>query len=535
MTPESLGPLPGGYLQAPLPLHQPPEMAPREKWVSQVKPWAACSPERKVELLHCWTVGELEHLLTPGQCEANAAIERWSASPLRRGLIYILDISRRWGKSVLLCKRALEKAIRNPGWRIVYCAPEYKMVNKILVPLMGMLLLSCPPGLHGTEDGQGPKWVSKENAYVFNNGARIELIGLDVNPDGARGQFIDYAFIDEGGFFDKLEYVINSVVMPMMMGRAHARLECASTPPVSPAHFWSSELVKQAKDDNAHDTRTIEDAAQYSSEEIEMFIRLAGGRRHTTCRREYFAEHVTDENMAIIPEFRDVADEIVMAMETLPHWRDCYESMDPGWNDHTAVLFAYVDFEQALLVIEDEISAPRLTSDDIAAAIKLKEEALWGKSMCRGANNRPRPQPYQRWSDRDPEKIDDLRRDHGIVFYPTQKKKDALEADINALRNAIAAKRIRIHPRCKRLIADLKNGVWKNAARKIFAHSSDLSHFDTIAALVYLWRNVDLRRNPAPPEERFVRSNRDETSGYLSQAAQRKSRWHRRGFRYRLT
>lgn len=479
-----------------------------------------------------WAEGRLDHLLTPSQCEANALIDAWSRKKTRRGLVYMLDISRRWGKSVLLCKRALELAIRNPGWRISYCAPEYKMVNNLLIPLMSMLLLDCPPGLHGSEDGQGPRWIKNEGAYVFNNGSRIELIGLDVNPDGRRGVGIDYGFIDEGGFFDKLEYVVNSVLMPMMMGRPHARLECASTPPVSPAHFWSSDLVGLAKDDGAHDQRTIEDASQYSSDEIEMFIRLAGGRRHTTCRREYFAEHVTDESMAIIPEFRDVATEIVKTWDA-PRWRDCYVSMDPGWKDHTALLFGYVDFEKAVLVVEDEFHGPRLNSEDIAAAIKVKEAELWKDSRCRGDNNRLRLQPYRRWSDRNLELIYQLSTVHGLQFFPTAK--GDFQQHLNGLRVAITKHQIIIHPRCKRLVEELKNGVWKNLAKKVFANSADEGHNDTIAALLYLWRNANLRRNPAPKEEAYVRSIQSEDhSGKLSEAQRPTSKWSRRGFTFRV-
>jgi hypothetical protein len=522
--------------------HQPPGMDWRQKWESPVKIWRACDRERREKLTWAWTHGELGHLLTPSQQNADAKMTAWSLrvakniakryddpTRLELGRTFVLDSSRRWGKSAVLIVRALKFGATQKNWRMIYMGPEYKELRKIFSVLMPLLTQDCPPGLLG--DKQGPDWYKSEDTYIFApTGTRLEILGLDKNPDGARGPAVDYAFGDEMAFFENLEYVVQSVVKPQLMGRDHARFELASTPPVSPAHYWSSELVPKAMREMAHDKRTIEEADQYTVEEIEEFIRDLGGRRSTAVRREFYCEHVTDETMAIVPEFRDVEHEIVKAWP-VPKWRDCYESMDPGWKDHTAVLLGYVDFEAAKLIVEDEISAPRLNSEDIAAAIKVKEEQLWKGSMCKGINGRFRAQPYQRWSDRNLELIYQLSTVHGLQFYPTAKKD--LDEHLNALRVAVAKKQIIIHPRCKRLIYDLKNGVWKNHTKKIFAHSSDLGHFDTVAALMYLWRNINLRRNPAPKEEEYVRSSqREGLSGHYEQAAQTTSKWSRRGSRY---
>lgn len=505
---------------------QPPGMTFRPAWRPVARPWQECDRPRREELTEVWARGWLDHLLTPSQLKADAKMTAWSRSKKRRGRTFVLDSSRRWGKSALLLKRANELAIQNRGWRIVYAAPEYKMVRKIILPLQAILMQDCPPGLHGPK--HGPEWMKSEDTFYYKNGSRIELVGLDTNPDGARGTGVDYFFGDEMGFFASLEYLLQSIVKPQMMGRPHARLELASTPPVSPSHYWSDKLVPIAVDEEAHDKRTIEEADQYSSEEIEEFIREAGGRRNTTCRREYFCEHVTDETMAVVPEFRDVEDEIVKAVDA-PRWRDCYAAMDPGWKDHTAVLFGYWNFDDCMLVVEDEISAPRLNSDDVAAAIKVKEDALWGKIRRSAPGGALKPQPYLRVSDHDFELINSLSTMHGLTFVPTAK--DNLDQNLNALRVAISRKKIRIHPRCKRLIYDLKNATWKNQAKKVFSHSSDLGHFDTVAALIYLWRNINQRRNPAPKGEQNVRLVHQENSVTRSGDHFRRSKWRARGQR----
>lgn len=496
----------------------------RPKWVSPVIPWHTCDVARKAVLHRVWSRGDIVHHLSPSQQDSYAKYRTWELATRRIGRVYALDIARRWGKSLLCCVLAVQAALQHSGWRIVYCAPQFKMVNKILLPLMAQLLQDCPPGLR-------PIWNRTEGTHRFHTGSWIELIGLDVNPDGARGTGVDLVLLDEAGFFDNLEYLVQSVISPQMMGKKHARIVAASTPPVSPSHYWSQAVIPDAVKVGAHDLKTIEQADQYDWDEIEEFIRLAGGRKHVTCKREYFCEHVADENMAIIPEFREAADIIVRAPEKVPTWRDCYVSMDPGWHDMTAVLFGYWDFERQVLVVEDELAAPRMNSSEVAAGISLKETTLWEHCKRRSTDAKLKPQPFMRVSDNEPRLLYDLATQHHIVFQATQK--DQFNQQVNGLRIAVQEHKIQIHPRCKVLVSHLKNGVWRNEARKQFAwEGGSLGHFDAIAALIYMWRNVQQKRNPAPKAERYVVSTKHEGSSGHTESIKRWSRWSRRGQRY---
>lgn len=488
----------------------------RKVWTSSQIPWVDCDAERRRVLHAAWSTGSLDYLLTPSQLRTNAKMDAWSKSPKRQGRIYVLDSSRRWGKSALLLKRALEKAIRNPGWRIVYFAPEYKMVRKILLPLMAILTQDCPPKLLGPK--QGPDWAKAEDTFYFANGSRIELYGLDTNPNGARGGAIDYCFGDEVAFFNDLGYVVQSIIMPMMFGRKHARLECASTPPVSPSHFWTQTMVPDAIQDGAHDIRTIEDADQYSAEEVEEFIRIAGGRDSTICLREYFCQHITDETLAVVPEFRHAEKIVCRAPEKVPQWRNCFVSMDPGWHDHTGVLFGYWDFGEAMPVIEDEFSGPKLTSAEIAAEIKRKELALWKDVPRKPRENSGtmRTQPRARVTDWNDRLQQDMWNAHELHFQRTLK--DNKEQQVNAMRIAIGQHRIRIHPRCTKLIKQLRFATWKSIEHKNKLFSRDgttFGHFDLVDALIYLLRIMDQFRheNPAPKEARYVLASNSQDPG----------------------
>jgi hypothetical protein len=465
----------------------------REKWVSQVPPWTDATGAQRQLLDATWRLGELAFLLTPSQLDSHSKIRAWEQRG--QGRVFALDISRRWGKSVLCVVLAMEDAIKYPRFRIVYCAPTYEQVRKIVVPLFALLTLSCPPPLR-------PEWLKSEGVFQFPNGSRIELIGLDQRPDGARGTGVDKVVLDESAFYDNLEYLLVSILYPQMLGRDHARIIAASTPPVTPAHYWSEVVVPKAVSADAHDRKTLDDADQYSDEEIEFFYsEMPGGRRGTAARREYGAEHLPDATLAIIPEFAEMEKEIVRDVYPPPVWRDCYVSLDPGYHDLSAVLFGYWHFEANQLIVEDEIAAPRLNSRELANLIKARERVLWSQSRRRGHEYSTLPQPYLRISDNNPRLLADLAADHQLQFIATQK--DNLVQQVDQVRVAVQQGRIIIHPRCKKLCSHLRHGVWKKVGA-LFGREDGFGHFDTIAALVYLWRNVQKRRNPMPKLERFV-------------------------------
>lgn len=475
-----------------------------DKWTSPVIPWEAADQSLRDLLRAAWEMGDLSYKLTPSQLGVYENYRAWEMSP--RGLddrAFCMDSSRRWGKSNLKMTVQFENAIRNKNWRCVYIAPTRVDVLKITLPLARDILQDCPPELI-------PTWSESKSKYVFHTGSSIEFVGLDNNPDAARGTGIDSAALDEAGFFDNLEYLMTSVLDPQMLGRTWARILAGSTPPVSPEHYWSGVMIPDAISRGAHELRTLLDADQYTAEEKEAFIKMAGGRNSTTCRREYFAEHITDDTRAVIPEYRDVEQKIVIEVEP-PAWRDCYVSMDPGWKDLTAVLFGYWHFERALLVIEDEVAEPAANSREIARLISLKERELWSNARrWSKTKNQALRQPHMRISDNDLRLIADLRDDHGLHFVPTQK--DNVEQQVNALRNAISTERILIHPRCVKLQKHLKNAVWSKSRKNQFDRSSGFGHFDLVAALVYLWRNVNKHRNPKPVGESYVAGIRVENT-----------------------
>lgn len=503
----------------------------KEPWKSPSIPWAACTPDQRRLLEEIYRNGDLSWKLTKSQLDSYKKLQAWRELK-DAGRFYGLDISRRWGKSALESCCALEDGFRNKNWRIVYIAPTYEMVTKIVLPLIDMLLVDCPPTLR-------PKYIKSEKRFQFHTGSHIDLIGLDIRPDGARGTGVDMVYFDEAGFFDNLEYLITSVIQPQMLGRKHARIIAASTPPTTPLHYWSTEYIPAVINIGSHDLKVLDDADQYSDEEIEEFYaNMPGGRNGVAARREYRAEHIADSTLVILPEFREAEANIVREFKP-PVWRDCYVSMDPGYHDMTGILYGYWDFYERKLVIEDEGAAPRLNSWEVAKEIQRTEKKLWKGLFRRGGQGVEdiKPQPYLRVADgSEPRLLADLSADYQLSFIATQR--DNLIQQVDSLRVAIQRGDLVIHPRCRKLIKQCKHGIWKKGRiGKDFARveetngrtTGEFGHFDLIAALVYLWRNVHKNRTPEPKAQRFV-------AGDLlvrgSKESNPNSKWYRKGGRF---
>lgn len=494
MTAETLGAVPS--LLNGLRPDWPEPMAYRPAWKSPVVPWEFCSEEKRARLREAWADGEISHQLTPSQQDSYDKLRAWEEQRFtKRGHKYLLDISRRWGKSKVGCVWLVENCIRRPGSRYLYIGPIRKEIEDLTLPLFADIFSECPPEML-------PTYVHGDRAYEFPNGSRIELYGLDKNPNASRGGAIDGAFLDECGFFKRLKYLVKSVLMPQVMGRAvWAYLLMASTPPDTPAHPWSDYYVKEAIADGSYDQKTIEDADQYDVDEIETLIREAGGRSDPDCQREYFAQHLADAERVVLPEYPVKARRLVElgAAAQRPRYFDGYTVIDPGWSDLLAILFGYWHFGKGVLVVEDEIAEQRMSSGRAAKLIDEKERELWGTARCYRSAGIVTAQPFARYSDRDRRLIGDLRQDHGIAVLQAQK--DTPVQAVNQLRNAILAEQVWIHPRCVKLQAHLRAAIWKNELHKQFSwQGGPFGHFDLVAALLYMWRNVNRTRNPVPKE-----------------------------------
>lgn len=397
---------------------------------------------------------------------------------------FVFASSRRTGKSYTLCILAIEACLRAPYSVVKYLAPEQKMVKTILKPLMREILSDCPKHLM-------PKYHMNEGIWRFANGSEIQMAGVDNgNAESLRGGSAALCVIDEAGFVDDLTYVVNNVLLPTTT-TTNGKIVLASTPPASNDHEFIEYALK-AERRGAFLKRTVYDCPRITPEVAAQYAEELGGVDSIAFRREYLAEFITDTTRAVIPEFTKELKATVVKEVVRPPFFDNYESMDIGFKDLTAVLFAYFDFRNSQLVIEDEftINGEAFTTDKLAKSIKDKEAALWTLPGTGDVK-----EPFLRVSDNNLLVLNDLYKLHGLVFVPTAK--DDKDSALNELRMKIAQGKIIIHPRCKQLIFHLENAVWTKS-KKTYDRSADGGHFDLVDALVYLVRNVNWNKNPYP-------------------------------------
>lgn len=69
---------------------------------------------------------------------------------------------------------------------------------------------------------------------------------------------------------------------------------------------------------------------------------------------------------------------------------------------------------------------------------------------------------------------------------------------VNEVRLMVQDGRIIVHPRCTQLIGCLKYGVFQDSKRNMFGRSKSYGHFDALASLIYLVRNLNKHENPIP-------------------------------------
>jgi len=462
-----------------------------------IKKSAVSNAEAKAVL---WRRGVIDWLLKPCQ----KAMLRAVLGSTR--FKYVIKCARRLGKTYFLCFFSILTCLLKPGAQVRYAAPTAKALRKVIRPIMNKILRSCPEEMR-------PIFKSAEGMYLFPNSSEIHLAGVNNGrADDLRGPACDLFIIDEARDVDELEYLVSDVAMPQFLdpdglvvkGR---RLIVASSPAATPDHEFT-QMAKEAEVGGYYSHYTIFDGG-YPPEVIRMFLeedgipaedvnRMIAGEyadiQSTTVRREYLAEDIIDTENALVPEWKPALHERAFDPAADPYyifWHK-YEAMDIGVElDKTVCLFAYYNFKESRLYILDEIdiSGVRTTTELIEKRILEKQNELkWDDTTY---------QVYRRISDNShPLLNNDLSaRPAGLAFVKTDKEK--LHEMIGEVRVWVKQNRIVAHPRCKQVIGCLSMGIW-DKHRKMFARSKVFGHYDALAALIYLVRNVDQYSNPLP-------------------------------------
>lgn len=462
-------------------------------------------PQKAEAIRELWRRGDLDYKRNINQFLIKDFINNDS-----RDIITILA-SRRQGKSFEIILQAIELCQKKPDAIVKYICPRLKMVSTIVHPNMKIILKDCPANMR-------PEWKENAKMYIFPNGSQIQFAGTDNGShENLRGGFSDLCIVDEAGFCDHLGYVINDILAPTT-DTTGGKVILISTPSKSPNHEFITDFVKPLMASGNLLKLTIHDNPMITEKKREAIAaRFPQGKKDPGYLREYMCEIVESDDSKIIPEFNDKKKSKLVGVQRRPDFYDAYVAGDVGFKDLTVYLFAYWDFLNAKLVIEDELVLEGPTTQEIADKIKEKEALNF-------VDNYGDPkQIYLRVMDNDLIMINDLQRLHGLGFVPTQK--DNLEAQVNHLRMMVANDQLMINPKCKHLIYHLSAATWDKNKKKFMHlpnsadHSVKGGHADALAAAIYLVRNIVKSKNPYPPgysapdsSSHFFRKEKYETS-----------------------
>ena len=431
--------------------------------------------ELKIVQNSLWARGELSFLFNKAQ---KKIYKKFKGRPKGQKL-FVANVARQTGKTFMASILAISQALKQNNSSIAYVSKTATDLNNFIIPTFEKILNMGPPALK-------PSRFKQEGKYEFKNGSIIRFSGLDKNPDAPRGNTYDMVVFEEAGFIEKLDYVYSSVVIPATRQRPDATILMISTPPKTPGHPFKN-FCYLAEEKDSYIKMPIWDIPDITKKQVR--IAKAECLTMTDYEREYGCEFVVDSDLAIIPEFTKLKDEIVDNFKIPPHFIP-FTSLDLGYVDNTGVLMGHYDYLNATINIEDEFLTNKNTSDKIVAAVVEKERKLWRGRF-----------PEWRVYDGQPQQLADLCKLHNFQVSPPRKSN--LEAMVNEVRIAVKDKRIRIHPRCVHLIRELQEGIW-DTTRKKFARvevGEKRSHYDLIAALVYFVRAINKYDNPYPGAE----------------------------------
>jgi len=429
-------------------------------------------------------------------------ILHWKFKPIQKRLyqayhavasfLFVSLVARQTGKSFHWTCLAIETALQKPNARIRYGTAFQSDLEEFILPIFRIILEDCPADVKPSYKVQAAKWV-------FPNGSEIKLIGLDLHPDGIRGNALDLVIIDEAGFVDKLEYVF-SIIIFMLRHRPELRVVMSSSAPETPDHEFVP-FLERARHEEILFEATIDDDETCPEEVKDRIAEECGGKDSTTYRRECMCELVVDSDLAIIPEWDQKFIQDVPRDDFYKYYHR-YVGQDIGGTkvtaDFTAHIYGYYDFKRAAFICEDEtcIRGPQSTTDNIALMVREKEKELWHDED----EDWNAKKVYRRISDNNnPILVNDLGVLHGIHFRPTNK--DELPAMVNDFRLLVKQGRFLVHPRCKMTIGCLRNGIYNSKKiKREFARSKTFGHYDHLAAGIYLVRNLDEFTNPIPTD-----------------------------------
>lgn len=431
-----------------------------------------------------WRVGNLKWKLHKHQKKMYELINSADASDY-----FVLLCSRRTGKTFTLLIIAFEECLKNPNHIVNLVSTTIKEVKRAIYPNIQEILKDCPADIK-------PKFNSQDSVFIFPNGSRLIIAGANMgHVEQLRGGTSHLNLIDEAGQVDNLKYLMGSVMNPMT-ATTNGRTVLASTPAPSSGHdFFSISEIARLRDTFIR--FTIEDSGHLTLDAINKIHKecmetdsVETIDESDTFLREYMCQWITASNKKIIKAWKGKWMRVATADyddDKYQFWHK-YTSMDLGFSlDFTSIIWAHYNFDEARLYVEAEYTNKGVATitSKLQQVIKDEEKSRWGDL-----------QPYKRIADsNEPRMLADMGNDYNLWFIATHK--ESLQAMVNKVQVWVENGRIAVAPECKQVLGCLEFGIW-DSRFKGFDRTEAYGHFDALASLIYLVRNIDENTNPVP-------------------------------------
>jgi hypothetical protein len=326
-----------------------------------------------------------------------------------------------------------------------------------------------------------------------------------------------------------LGFIRTNVLNPQLM-TTHGFSLAAGTPPVSVGHEAAGAFLTAETEDamaraegrpGCYDACTLYDNPRLTAEDIEGYlaadarelgVTVEAFRASVAYLREWLGQIITDPTFAVLPEFTvERADAkhpttIIRASPADDIFRDAYTCMDIGASalDWMGLLYAHWSFDrQRLRIVGERLKRPPVGTPELASMIREDEARFHGTRWEEYRNGRGEARwreagrkVFQRVADNNnPILLNDLGDLSGVYFVPTAK--DDLRAQVANVRRWIGEGLLEVDPSCVQLRAQMLSATWERRGHE-WTRTEAHGHFDLVAALVYLIRNVLPNINRVP-------------------------------------
>ena len=422
--------------------------------------------------------GNMRHLLHERQQDLYDLVQ---ANP--EAMIYS---SRKVGKSYAMVIMGIEHCIKFSNQIVKHTFPTLTLAKEVVSELMGKIIPFLP------EDLQPRAYRGARPHWVFPNGSVYHINGADPGSiNGLRGPRCDLFLLDEICFWDKGSFTdtLFGAIIPQQT-TVPIKIVYASTPPEDTGHPSLDIVLSKMLKQNTLVKFTIYDSPIMTPEKIKELEKMYADKPNQW-RREYLAELVANDDRRVCPEFSrndHVTDYLPLDRDPQVYEQELnyggFIVADYGIVDQAGILACWYDHLENKLVVEMEHAEKAMGLRKFKEVLDEMEEDLVG--WC---------EPVDYCIDVFEQAGFELRHEYMMSFRRPTKSK--LEDQVGVLRNAMSNGRIVINPRCKQLILQLEQGLWKDTEKvKDFERTEQFGHLDLVAALTYAVRFCPWGRIP---------------------------------------